>query len=417
LPRNPERTAWTVLIGAFLIFVTLVVSAVVGTRWLLFNARVGQVVWNDPSGTVQVTRPGRAAPEVNLQQIPIQSVIATEVDSQASLTFKSADNRYELATIQVFGDTQVKIEAADSPRFTTGTEPHRIVLNVTNGRVRVYVGVQTDREVRIEVHSAPTALAVVTEPGSNVSVEATVTSSMVTVREGHAEVSANDGAIVLEKDQRAAVGAEGQLSDPLPAEQNLIRNGDFIDPLDSGWALDVRTPYVSGEEPGRVERQTIGGRWTLRFVRNGGNWGQAGVVQTLNRDVRAYDTVRLHLDLLLVNQDLRNCGAQGTECPIMVKITYVDVYGNSQEWLHGFFYHYDANTATFGPTVCGTCAPVQWPHEQWPHGKWQVYDSPNLLEIFAANGIPAATLRSVSIYGSGHSFAAYVADVQLLASE
>src|SRR5678816_3023272 len=89
--RNPERVAWTVLVGSFLALVTLIAAVLLGGRWWLRNASVAQDITIVPSGTVLVTRPGRGAPEVNLTSIPVGSVIRSEPNAQASLTFMSAN--------------------------------------------------------------------------------------------------------------------------------------------------------------------------------------------------------------------------------------------------------------------------------------------------------------------------------------
>jgi hypothetical protein len=123
----------------------------------------------------------------------------------------------------------------------------------------------------------------------------------------------------------------------------------------------------------------------------------------------------LNLDVFIAQQDVRNCGVVGTECPLMVKINYVDVGGGDREWLQGFYYYYDSNPA-LGLTFCASCA-VRFEHLQWPQAKWQVHNSANLLEVFAEAGTPAARIRSITIYGEGHSFNSMVTDVQLLAAE
>ncbi len=407
---NPQRVAWTVLLTAFFAFVALGGTLLVGGSWWLRNASVDQTVAPVYSGTVLVTRPGTTLPQANPPDVPVQSTIATDDNVQASLTFSSADGQAVVATVQVFGGSTVQIVQADSPRFSTGIHPHRIILRVTGGRVRTFVGVDVDRPIVIEIQSAPGAVAVLEVPGSNAEVEVTATESMVTVREGQATVRANDDAVVLAKDERTEVPTGASPGDPVPAERNLIRNGNFDDDLDGEWTPDIRLPADPNEMAGTVDPVIISGRRTIRFQRTGTNFGQVGITQNVDRDVQGYTTLRLHMDVMIAAQDLKNCGALGSECPLIAKIIYVDIYGNTQEWLQGYFYDYDPNLLTH----CATC-PTQWRHEQWPKSKWQPYDSPNLLEIFNATGTPATTIRSITLYASGHTFSSFVTDVQLLA--
>ena len=413
--RNPERVAWTVLVSAFLTFVALLSSLVFGGSWWLRNATVGQAVVPVYSGTVLVTRPGAQAPQANPPDIPLESTIVTEANVQASLAF-GASNQRELASIRIFGGSEVQLLEASSPRFASSEEPHRIVLHVIRGRVQAYVGVDLDRPVVIEILSNPAAVTQLEVPGTNAEVEVTPTDSMVTVREGQANVRSRvgeaDTAVVLYRDERTQVLPGVGPGQPVPAERNLISNGDFLDDLGGAWQPDIRVPGDPNESTGTVEAVTVGGRRTIRFQRTGANWGQVGIVQSLNRDVQGYSALHLQMDVLLTAQDVRNCGSQGTECPLMARIEYTDVFGNPQEWVHGFYFDYDAGLPG---TFCITCFPRQWTHEQWPKSKWQTYESPNLLEIFEASNTAAATIRSISLYASGHTFASFVTDVQLLA--
>jgi hypothetical protein len=148
----------------------------------------------------------------------------------------------------------------------------------------------------------------------------------------------------------------------------------------------------------------------------GSNWGQVGLVQELNQDVRDFTSLRLLLDVYLAYQDLKNCGSQGTECPVMAKIRYVDVNGGEREWLQGFYFDYDPNPV-FGYTFCAPCSPRYSDHWRVQQNQWQTYESGNLLEILGAAEVPAALIKNISVYGSGHTFDSNVAQIQLLASD
>ncbi len=410
---NPERTGWTVLLSAFTVFVLAVSGLVFGGQWWLHNASVAQSIGIVPTGTVLVTRPGRDAPEVNLTTFPVGSSISTVANAQATVNFTSPDGQYVLATLRIFGSTSVEVTEADSPRYGAGTQPHTIVVHLTSGRVRFTVGVDVDRPVHIEIFSDPGTTTVLDQPGSNATVEATFTESMVTVREGTAQVTAEGQTVRLIKDERAEVAPGAGPQGPKPAEQNLIRNGDFVTPNNAAWQEAIAAPAVASEDPGKIEFPLIGGRRVVRLVRVGGDWGRVGVTQELNRDVQGYSSLRLNLDLLIVQQDVKNCGAQGTECPLMVKINYIDVGGGAREWLQGFYYF---NDPSFGYDYCVPCQ-VRYTHQQVPQSKWQPYTSDNLIEIFAAQGNPAAQILSITLYAEGHTFTSLVADVQLLANE
>lgn len=418
LAANPERIAWTVLLGAFSTFVLLLGTVVIGGRWWLQNAGASQSISMAPTGVVLVTRPGRTTPEANLTDIPIGSVIHTEDTAQASLTFMSPDGRQVLATVRIFGGTVLELNKADSPRYSTGIAPHQISLHLTSGRVRATVGVDVSREVWIEIQADTGATTVMDVPGSNVSVdELDPTTTNVTVREGQATVSALGTDVIVVKDKRATVaGLNAPPAGPFPAEQNLIKNGDFTLPLTDTWQLDTRPPADPNEDPGNATVTTVNGRRTVDLSRTGNNWGHVGLTQLINRDVQGLTSLRLNMDIQIDNQNLHNCGLQGTECPLIVKINYVDVGGGPHEWLQGFYWYLDPNPAN-GLTYCLTCYPIQYTHIKWPFGAWQTYTSDDLLQQFANSGTLAATIKSITIYGEGHTFESQFTDVQLLASE
>lgn len=417
LRRHPERTAWIVLSLSFAVFCLLVYLVPASLQWYVENAAANHSLTLAGSSTVYVQRPGRASLEANLTEIPVGSLIATETNAQATLTFLSSDKRETLASLSIYGDTQVSIARAESPRFSAwSTQPHRITLILTKGRLRVLSAGEGARAVEITVTSAPDATTRITAAGANASVESTFVGTTVTVREGQATVTARGQSLTLEKDQRAEVAQGAAPAGPLPVERNLIRDGEFQEPPGVTWRVDARPPADPNESPGEVQPVTIGGRRAMKFQRRGENWGQVGLEQDLNQDVRDFKSLRLLVDVFLSFQDLSNCGSQGTECPVMVKLRYLDTAGFEKEWLQGFYYKYDANPV-FGYTFCAPCSPRYADHLRVEQNQWRTFESDNLLEAMRVAGSPAALLKSVSLYASGHTFDSSVAQVQLLASD
>lgn len=415
--RNPERAAWAVLYGAFFTWCVLAVSLPLGARWWLRNASSDQTITLQSSGTVLVTRPGGSAPEVNLADIPVGSTITTQADSQATLTFAAAEGGDILATVQVYGSTELVITRADRPRYSsTGISPNRIDLRVATGRLRAAISPEVRHPVKLQLHSPPEAVTVLEQPGSKASLEASGARSVIVVREGEALVIAESQGIIAHRDERAEVTPNQPPNGPLPAERDWIVNGYFQQALEFGWAKAIRQPQKPEEDWGAVTNVTIAGRQTVQFLRAGQAWGQAGITQEINRDVRDYTSLRLHLAVLVNLQDLWNCGASGTECPVMVDITFVDKGGGERHWLKGFYYRFNAN-ASFGLTACPSCNAVSSDHERVELGEWTTYDSPNLLEVFAEADVEVVTIKSILIYGAGHVFNGYVTEVELLAEE
>ena len=154
----------------------------------------------------------------------------------------------------------------------------------------------------------------------------------------------------------------------------------------------------------------------IHFYRQGIdlNWGKVGISQNINQDVRDFKTLRLQLDVLVTHQDLFNCGEQGSECPVMVKIVYLDTLGRQQTWLRGFYYN---ASPTIGLTKCPQCDAVRSGHQPVPQNEWQTIETENLVDLLRDAQAPTATIKSITIYASGHAFDSAVTEVQLLGSE
>ncbi len=132
-----------------------------------------------------------------------------------------------------------------------------------------------------------------------------------------------------------------------------------------------------------------------------------GIRQEINHDVRDFTALQLRLNVRVISQDITGfggCGYLGTECPIIVRLDYKDIYGTDREWLHGFY--------------------TGEPHENWltyewadqlQSNNWQTFDSDNLMQELTDT--PPALVKAITIYASGHNFHTMVTEVELLAQE
>lgn len=413
---SPERLAWTVIISAFAMCCVLSLSLPLGGQWWLFNATLDHTIRLTSTDRVLVTRPGRLVPEANLFLLPVGSKITSRPNEQATLVFYAPDTQEVLASVQLYGDTELVVQNAYSPRFELSPNDHWIFLQLNQGRARVVTSPEALRNMHVQIASPNNTYTLIDGLGMNASVEISDNRTIVTVREGEATAVAQNTALKLNKDQLAYLRGDAPPAGPFPAERNLIRNGDFQDALESVWIVDTRTPALPSEAPGSVRLITSDGRRAASFSRSGNNWGQVGIRQEINQDVRDFKSLQLQLDAYIAYQDLYNCGAQGTECPLMVSIRYVDADGAEQEWVQGFFYNYSAQP-NFGLTFCVTCPPPRTNHQQVAPNQWITYASPNLLELFRQNARPATLIRSITLYAAGHSFESQFSQVQLLAEE
>ncbi|MBI3243304.1 MAG: hypothetical protein HYZ49_13520 [Chloroflexi bacterium] len=410
-----ERTAWSILITSFVIFCLLVVSAPLTARWYLLTTETAQEASITlVSGTVLILSPGAARPEAVIETVPGLSP-GTEIESdpgaQAVVQFFAPDETTALGAMQIYGGTRATLSQMLSPRFMWSALPHHMTVELQSGRARVNLEENAARPVMITLNT-PHGAVLLDHPGSY-SVEVTDKGTEVAVRQGSATVSAQGQSLTLAADERTLVIAGQPPQGVFTGENNLIVNGDFSESLSPAWSIyQDRTP---GDVLGEITRETGAERNVAHFLRPGLNWGRTGIRQVINRDVRDYKTLRLHLAVRLANQNVQSCGQYGSECPLMVKIEYTDKAGNSHEWIQGFYYLADPRL----PASCVTCPPPQSLHQRVERNGWYLYDSPELIVLFknTTTGAEPAIINAISLESQGHAFETFVSEVELLAGD
>lgn len=398
MTQNRERLAWIILLVSFTICVILAVGVPLGVRQFLLTATRAQPTLLQPQrGTPGLQRGGRGdliALRNPTWDVPGGSVLTTDSAAQALLTFYAPASKSEVvATVQVYGDTRLRIASARSPRFGLSPLPHRVGLQVESGRVRITLSPAGGRETTAQLYT-PHLTAVLTAGSYEARVYGSLTEFIV--REGRAEVTSAGGrSVSLEDAQRTIAQAGPTPLEVLPAARNLLVNGDFRQPLEVGWET-----YTV--EAGTVQTTTVAGRPAARFFREGIGHAEVGIRQVLNYDVRDFTSLVLHLNVMVQGQSLPGCGSAGSECPIIVRIDYQDIHGGDRSWYHGFYSL---------PKAANDY--LYWWSDLIPLQTWTSYDSENLMQSDA----PPALIKSVTIYASGHSFDALVTEVELLAQE
>ncbi len=402
--RNPERLAWIVLLASFFTCIGLVVAVPLAIRHYILYSCVGQnVTLEVQRGPLSATLPGRGEPvaiEQERDNVPERTIVATEATRGRLVMHASRADNPVVVAVQLYENTEVVFLSARSPRFTNSSLPHKIVLEVRSGRVRLNVSDDDGRHTVVEVRS-PDGTVTLAEGSYEVKVNGETTE--ITVRDGRAEITDDANHTLLLGPEERAI-SDGGIVGPLPAARNLIVNGDFQVPLDAGWSS-----YHEEREdpPGTVNVVTDEGRRVANFYRSGVNHAEVGIWQKIGYDVRDFTSLQMHLEVRIVSQDISGyggCGYLGSECPIIVRLDYKDIYGTDREWLHGF---YTGEPAEDWQT--------NWWAEQLQSDNWHSYDSANLMEELADT--PPALIKSLTIYASGHSFHAMVTDVELLAQE
>jgi hypothetical protein len=415
--HNPERLAWTILLTAFATLCLVTVSCPLSVRSYLRSARQSLPVQvSAQRGTVRVERGGSSRVDaISLDSPPLELFkgdgVRTGDLEEGLLTVQRGkeENRKTLVSAVVYDGSDVVLVDAYSPRFGPGPGPHKVILKMQGGRVRIEVQPAGDgRPVQAEVRTGHARVQL--SAGSYV-LEVTNGQTAAIVRSGQANLRVGDQQLTLADEQRAVASLDGMLDGPLPAEHNLIVNSDFSQGIGSGWIQDLDP----SDPTARISIAEADGQPVAQFQHDQAQPLEIGLIQTLNRNVRDLESLVLHLKVRVNYQSLPVCGMQGSECPVMVRIDYRDAGGGNRQWVHGFYALGAPDTGSELPYYCLTCPEPRGNHDRVPEATWFLYDSPNLMEILQE--FQPTTIQSVRVYASGHSYDSMVADVELLAQE
>jgi hypothetical protein len=404
---NPERLAWVVVLISFFVCIGLIVTMPLGIRHYILHARVRQrVTLEVQQGPLRVTLAGRGSPVAineNRGDIPERTIVATDATAGRLVMNAPQADGPVLATVQLYDNTETALSSARSPRFPNSKLSHAVVLDVEAGRLRINVYDGDDRATIVEVQT-PHGRATLAEGSYEVKVNGA--SEEVTVRSGLAQVSnSSEPAVSLGPAERAIV-EQARIIGPLDAARGLIDNGDFEAPLTTGWS-SYSTQFDPQQPPGRIRIISESGQRAVYFSRDGSNHAEVGIQQEINYDVRDFSFLQLHMNVRIISQNITGfggCGYLGTECPIIVRLDYKDIYGSDREWLHGFYTGRPAGDWL-----------INWWAEELQLNNWYSYESNNLVEELA--DAPPAIIKSLRIYASGHNFHARVTEVELLVRE
>ena len=400
--HKPERLAWTVLWTAFVVFCLLATSIPLGIRYYLLNAAVEQETrLQRIEGTILVQEAGENKPTGVTESAMLSpgDEVILDATSRGTLDF------FDRSHITLYSSTNIELEKVESPRFDLSDRPNRTVLNLRAGLVRVGVALPGERRTDFQVNTPHTAIALAE---GSFRIEVTNETTQITVVRGQARLGSESSADVLLQGTRTRIGLTGIPAESLPAAENLIENGDFQEPLGTGWLTSTVIP-TSTVQPPYAEVVQDGGRQAARLVQmsvQDGDHTEVAIEQRLNQDVRDFDRLEISADIRLDYQSLSGGGLLSSEFPIILRLDYKDLWGDDKFWTHGFYYH---NTANYPIALDPWGRPAG---EQIPQGVWYPYESGNLLDLLGEN--KPARITGLTIYASGWKYDGRVSEIQLI---
>ncbi|MEX1020829.1 MAG: hypothetical protein WDZ49_14300 [Litorilinea sp.] len=403
--NNPERMAWLVLLSSFLAFVCLAIAIPLSINYFVRHATVSQEARLMPTlGTLLLySRVGSepvAITEPRTDVVEGNRIVALDESTQGTLGFMAVDGTDEaLGSVQIYPDTAVEILRIRRPMFERSPEPFQVRLRLERGQARIFTNSGDQRGMVVELE---TAHGLITLPAGSYQVSVNETQTDITVRSGQALLAtAPDQTLTVEQGLWAWMSADEVASAPMPAEQNLLRNGNFAQSMADTWDSYV---IAEGVAPGSVRIIEREGRHVAHFVRQGeeNTNTEVGIVQAIDANVNVYDSLVMQLDVKLLHQSLSGAGYLSSEFPLRWEVTYIDIYGKELRYGWGFYFRDPENE--------------NWRienGEKIPPINWYTYQSPNLMELLADTR--PARIESVRIYASGWNYQSMISEVYLLA--
>lgn len=403
--RSTRVLAWVFLLGAFALFVVAVlvlpgrVASALGSITATADLRAEPI-----EGTVLLQDPNDFAWKQLREPILLTagSRIATDATSRAFLEL------FDGSTVYLYNNTEFLIER--SARGWLRHDVKQLQFRIDRGRAIFGVASTADEtQRRFWLYANQGRMEFV--EGSYLVELLADERTEVLVRSGEALLSNGGELAKIGLGGRGGYTADIAPNGNLPPTSPLLNDSELVDlTLASPWQSFVVTETgIDGQatrssfdtDPnGSASRNRDTGYRFRRMAANSeqvNRHGEAGIAQTIDRDIRDYSVLQIRTRVKVNFQSLSGGGSVGTEYPVMIKIYYVDGGGQDQIWYHGF-YHQNED----GFSVAGASAV--------PTGEWVTYENPDLLH--AINPRPIF-IRRVEVLGSGWEFDSYVTEVSL----
>jgi hypothetical protein len=419
--RSPERLAWITLLTSFAIFVCLAISFLLVVQWFLFastsglrsEVRVGR-------GTVGIQNVnesgGQQAVRIN-RSISRDDLITTDEIAQGDIQFIDTSNQDRvIGNVVVLPGSQLRLQTATRPRFRLGDASYEIELVDFEGRLEIEIPAQLPRPINMRVKNTNGTFTL-TETG--MFLLWSLPNEMIVVARG------GDILFTPLQSQPFRINSGQKMVFSIP--DRTIRY-EVIDELFPNPSFNLSTElgvpdswgcYSFAENPdaprGSISLFTFEGRRSIVFYRQGQNigFGETACRQplgdrTAGLDITRYETLRIRATFEIRWHSLGICGSQGSECPVMLELTYLNEVGIEQRWIHGFYAIEHGDTSSL-PRACDSCL-IE--HERITAGNWYTYESGNLFDLPA--GFRPTKLKQIRFYASGHEYEVAIGEVSLL---
>jgi hypothetical protein len=438
--RHPERVAWGVMLIAFAVFCLSCVLSVVAVHGFFFLSTVPMLSSVQVArGTIGLTGSDLREEAVYFENRDIQigNIVRPTPQSQALLVFRDPYNENRIFAMITLDEaiSSAALQLATRPRFEWGNAGYQITLTNVEGNVEVYIPDGIDNNLNIYLRTTQGSEVRISGSGQH-TIRALDEVVRATNHRGRVllinpELPREQSAKDIPPDHQGI--AQTNLSEIMVVSHGydeLLTNSRFeqtVAPTRPNEAESVFLPEVWRCGPSRASTPPSAkistaqeyGRKALFLVRgegavtHGATYCEQGAPsEDENREwmpVSQYDYLALETTFYINYQSLNRCGSDGSECPLMLRVNYVDVQGNNQSLIYGF---YTVNTPVdIGyPFICDSC---RQEHIFIREKTWYTFSTGNLLNTLPLEQRPDY-ITSVQFYASGHQYDTRVSEVSLI---
>lgn len=428
-PARPERLAWMILIISCCVSLLLcgTLSYTV-YRYFFESSTPLEAQLQVARGTIGITSPTsleESAERVG-REINNMTTISTDEQSLGILSILD-ENGTLFASITIRPETNFTHLRSSKPRFSMGGDNLSIELSDLQGRLDIMIIEQFDYDVQVRVRGPEETVATLSLPG-RYQVEVNDAGLLLTNHSAlFAQWQSDELSRLVPRGYQASLSAESENQvSLLRAYSNWVNDPTFESYFDfladnavenARWSC-VNFNDLDNDSPGQFRDASKDGLETMRFVRLGeikGHGETRCFYQFLSElgefglDVIDYEYVGIQSTFMIQGQSLGRCGFRGSECPIMLRIDYVDSEGNDRRWFQGFYIPHPEDNEQNYPLRCSNCPSL---HERVSADTWYQYDSGNLFSILPENARPAE-LINLQAYASGHQYDVFLAEISL----
>ncbi len=412
------RRAWTLLLGGFAILLVFLGVGLYAGRWYILHATMPEPATLQPvtGQGVLIHSPGQSDWRLVTGDATAREgdTISTNSGTVGWVTL------FDRGTVEVSENSMVALNRMRTSRFLSS----RKEFSLEPIRGTIYVGmaprgdsaqsqmVVSAGPARVTMRDAPRSsdtgsfLVEVQRENAPGNGEGAILSVRVGVLRGIAEVETSQGVRTLSADEQTIISSTGAFGPVTEAVRELVRNGDFTRGL-SDWVEYQDQGDDAGSVFGVVQRvpAEIDGsqQVAVELSRSSANidHSDTGIQQKINQTLRVYSSLLLQADIKIDEQQPQGGGRNLTEYPMILRLNYIDLQGQTREWWHGFYIQPDwANPVPKDRATLVSRG--DWHHVQ--------FDLRNVTPL-------PRQISSILVYASGHGYASQVANISLSSSD